>query len=287
MMKKLVLSTLLLSSLFLASCGCSGGGKGPKPSPQPTPTHSGTPAPTPSVTPTPTPNPTELTPLPEGDDVTIYLDLTSIGLYEGQKGQDIPSLFLENAIKYDTKVGATLPGADKITSTSGATFVSWMYYHEGAGAPTSYDKAPGFNGIILIANFSGGGGDIPTPTPSPIPSGEAIRIIFDCTPFTTWNPVPTNYALHAWGASGDVTPSWASGSAPMSVLDGNVLYIDFSQVITGCIFRFKQGTEDKQSVNLTYDFQLGHTYSIVSDGSKWSQNEYSVWCMEATISLVS
>lgn len=95
--------------------------------------------------------------LPVGSDVTIYLDLGQIGLYNGQKGQAFESMFLENAVKLDTKVGAALPGKDVITSTSGAEFSNWMVY-EGNGAPTRYDVAPAKNNTILLANWSGGSG---------------------------------------------------------------------------------------------------------------------------------
>ena len=92
--------------------------------------------------------------LPEGSDVVIYLNLGQVGLYDGKKGQEFPELFLENAIKLETKVGQALPGADKVTcSTSGIKFKGWMYYEEGAGAPTKYEKAPGYNNRVLLANF--------------------------------------------------------------------------------------------------------------------------------------
>ena len=100
----------------------------------------------------------EMSEVPTGTDVTVYLDLGSIGLYKGQKGQDIPEKFLENAIAFQGKAGETaLPGASDVTSTSGATFVSWVYY-AGGGAPTAYDKVPLYDGIVLLANFTGGNG---------------------------------------------------------------------------------------------------------------------------------
>lgn len=87
-----------------------------------------------------------------GKDVTVYLVLSEIGLYNGQPGQDFAELSLENAIKFESTVGAALPGKEAITSTSGAIFSNWMAY-EGKGAPTRYDKVPGVEGKILYANF--------------------------------------------------------------------------------------------------------------------------------------
>lgn len=90
--------------------------------------------------------------LPVGSDVTIYLALGEIGLYNGKKGQDYPDVFVENAIKLETKVGDVLPGSSVITSTSKATFQGWVKY-DGKGALTKYEKAPGVNNAILYANF--------------------------------------------------------------------------------------------------------------------------------------
>lgn len=93
-----------------------------------------------------------------GDDNTIYLALSSIGVYTGSElvVQDkIEDVFLENAIEYTAKVGDPLPGADVISSTSGATFESWVSY-DGTGALTEYTTVPNVEGKILYAYFGGG-----------------------------------------------------------------------------------------------------------------------------------
>lgn len=90
--------------------------------------------------------------LPIGSDVTIYLVLGEIGKYKGNKGENYPDLFIENAVKLETKVGDALPGDNDVTSTSGAKFKGWVKY-DGNGALTKYEKAPGYMNTILYANF--------------------------------------------------------------------------------------------------------------------------------------
>ena len=87
-------------------------------------------------------------------EVTVYLSLSKIGLYNGEKGNNIQEKFLENAITLTAAPGSTLPGSDVITSTNtNAEFVSWLCY-EGKGAPTEYTTVPNENGKILYANFA-------------------------------------------------------------------------------------------------------------------------------------
>lgn len=108
-------------------------------------------------------------PLPTGD-VTVYLVLSSVGLYNGKKGDDIPSLNLENTVALVLAVGSALPGKDVITHSYGsATFDYWAAY-DGAGAPTVYTKVPAVNNKILYAQFVANGQQPVTPTPTPDPS---------------------------------------------------------------------------------------------------------------------
>lgn len=87
-------------------------------------------------------------------EVTTYLVLSSIGLYNGNKGNDIEAKFLENAVEYTALSGSELPGKDVITSsTRTSVFVNWLCY-EGTGAPTVYTTVPKVSGKILYANFS-------------------------------------------------------------------------------------------------------------------------------------
>ena len=137
-MKKLLVKTILLAGMFLALTGCDSGEEDNTPADN-------------SVYVTQS---SQLQELPIGSDVTIYLVLGEIGKYNNQKGQDYPDLFLENAVKFDTKVGNDLPTAKEVTSTSGAAFKGWVKY-DGNGALTKYEKAPGYQNTILYANFVG------------------------------------------------------------------------------------------------------------------------------------
>ena len=181
---KILLTTLLFSSLIITGCGKK---DNPKPNPTPTPTQGG------GTTPSTTPN-------PDGT-YTIYLNLGEIGLYEGKKGQDFPSMFLENAIKISGKAGDALPGKDKITSTSGATFSNWMAY-QGNGAPTRYDTIPAINNLILLANFTGGSGTIVPPQP-----GEGYT--YTCTGLPSWI-TDNDCVIFAWAWEEGKEGSWIS-----------------------------------------------------------------------------
>ena len=135
--------------------------------------------------------------------MTVYLNLGAIGLYEGQVGQEYPEKFLENAIKWTAAPGTALPGADKITSTSGATFSNWMLY-EGGGAPTRYDVVPGFE-CILLANFVGGSGSNPGPNP-PQP-GEGYT--YTCTSLPDWI-TNDGCVIFAWAWEAGKDGAWYS-----------------------------------------------------------------------------
>ena len=150
---------------------------------------------------------------PVGTPVTIYLSLGEIGLYNGQKGQDYGApIYLENAIKFDTKVGEALPDASVITSTSGATFANWMAY-DGEGAPTRYDTAPGINNKILYAAWEGGG-DVP---PQP---GETKTFSVDVG---VWDTDGAKFAAWVWkdGSEG----SWVEFTDSLTINKTNTKMI--------------------------------------------------------------
>lgn len=107
--------------------------------------------------------------LKTGDTNTVYLVLSSIGLYQEAAGENIESLYLENAVTYTALVDSDLPGADQVTSiaSSNSVFTGWVSY-DGDGAPTTYTKVPNIKNKILYAQFaktgSSGGNTDPTPT---------------------------------------------------------------------------------------------------------------------------
>ena len=97
-------------------------------------------------------------------DVTVYLVLSSVGLYNGKRGDTIVDKNLENTIAYIGQVGSDLPGKDVVTHSYGsATFDSWVAY-DGAGAPTVYTKVPAVLNKILYAQFVPNGQTPVTPT---------------------------------------------------------------------------------------------------------------------------
>ena len=134
-MKKILIKALILTSMFLSLTACGGSDDAEE-------NNDSNQQQTTSVE----------QELPVGSDVTIYLVLGEIGKYKGNKGEKYPDLFIENAVKLDTKVGDALPGDKDVTSTSGAKFKGWVKY-DGNGALTKYEKAPGYQNTILYANF--------------------------------------------------------------------------------------------------------------------------------------
>lgn len=106
----------------------------------------------------------------EGD-VTTYLVLSDEGRYNGEQGEKVPSLFLENTITYVASPGSALPDKTTITSTQeNVEFETWLSY-DGSGSPTRHSEVPETDGMILYAFFNytggfplvdgGGGGDDP------------------------------------------------------------------------------------------------------------------------------
>lgn len=137
---------------------------------------------------------------------TTYLVLTSIGLYEGQKGNNVESLFLENTVTFKGKMGDKLPGKDKVTAipSSQGVFSNWLCY-QGDGSPKIYDKVPEENGLILYANFS----DSDISLVSLSKSGEPHKKEYDLDKGeTTFDPTGlTISALYSDNSTSDVTNS--------------------------------------------------------------------------------
>ena len=125
------------------------------------------------------PNHNEPENLPDETDVTVYLVFGEYGKYNDEfVTTSIGSpVYLEHAISYPTKVGADLPGKDKVkSSVPNSVFVAWVAYNND-GKLTEYLKAPAIDGKILYASFSGGNGGThgsseTQPTPPPTPTYE-------------------------------------------------------------------------------------------------------------------
>ncbi len=144
-------------------------------------------------------------------DVTVYLVLSSVGLYNGQKGDTFIEMNLENTIAYIGQVGSLLPGKDVVTHSYGsATFDSWVAY-DGAGAPTVYTKVPAIRNKILYAQFVPNGQTPvpPTDTPDPvIPDEDTIMKTYTLkTSFTGGNWSVSNPDILVW--------CWSNSSSKM------------------------------------------------------------------------
>lgn len=135
--------------------------------------------------------------------VDVYLVLSSIGLYNGEKGKIIEDKMLENAVIYTAKPGEDLPNKEQVTTISGSKgeFEAWVSY-EGTGFPTVYTKVPEEAGKILYATYTNtdnsGGGTTPIDPSNP---NKLTTIYLDATQHL--NP--------------DDDQTWASGDADITM----------------------------------------------------------------------
>ena len=185
-------------------------------------------------------------PLPTGV-VTVYLVLSSVGLYNGQRGDDIPALNLENTVAMSLTVGSLLPGKDTITQGDGttlyavthsygsATFSHWAAY-DGAGAPTVYTKVPAVNNKILYAQFVPNGQAPVTPstpdTPS-IPEDTSTTKAFKLkTSFAdgNWQNDSAKILVYCWD---DMANSKVYST---SAVDSDYVSFTISTSYTNCLF---------------------------------------------------
>ena len=166
-------------------------------------------------------------------------------------------------------------------------FLAW---YEDSAAVTAFDFT-----LPITADWTLYAGWKASSTPTPDqddgddtdPVSNELKITFDASSIASWSPAPSGFAIHGWNDAGQVTPAWDDGSLAMTS-EGNDKYsVSLDSALTGFILRFKQGTEDKQTVDITGTFALGHTYAVTVDGSNWSQNSSGVWCMAATATEVT
>lgn len=167
------------------------------------------------------------------ENVSTYLVLSSVGLYEGNKGQDYADLYIENAIRFDAPVGTALPGKDKVTSIASSigVFSSWVRY-DGEGAPSKYSEVPNEKGAILYANFINSNLSLsslaltgaPTKTAYNLDEGENT---FDSTGVTVT-------ATYSDSSTADVTGSvlWATLVSGATSVVGTYTYNGVSKTVT-------------------------------------------------------
>ena len=263
--KLFTLSTLLFASFALAAC--SGGNDNPSSSGQPS---GGS-----NTSQSSTSNKQDGSLNPDGT-ANVYLVIKD-GKLDGQAGKDFAELFIENAFVYTAAPGTDLPGADKVTSDTGATFLGWMTY-EGGGAPTQYTKVPEVNNVILYANFDlgtggqgggqgggesgGGGGD------TPITEGVLFTVPGD------WDK--DNIYLYAWSGDGATkNADWPGVKLTNPTLNGynETQYAFKVENYTNFILSDGNG---KQTVDLLAS-QLAGKSGCYCDGTKDSQGHYNLF----------
>lgn len=167
--------------------------------------------------------------LKTGDTNTVYLVLSSIGLYQGSAGENIESLYLENAVAYTALVDSDLPGADQVTSiaSSNSTFSGWISY-DGDGAPTTYTKVPNVKNKILYAQFTktgnSGGSSDPTPT---------NKRIYCKVAQSWWKSDNAAVGAHMWGGGYDTI--WPGVAMSKDSEHEDTWYIDIDMSVAANI----------------------------------------------------
>lgn len=138
---------------------------------------------------------------PAASNVQVVLNLTSVGLYKDAKGEKNDEYFLENTVTISTTVGAQLPGAEDITSTSKDTvFKTWVYYKEG-GLLTATDKV--ISGITVYQAHFEYTGKFESDPDDPV-IGTSDKIYFISANW--WNADGATTSFYSWG--GNKTYTW-------------------------------------------------------------------------------
>lgn len=142
--------------------------------------------------------------------IDTYLVLSSVGLYNNEKGKNIEEKMLENAVVFNAKPGENLPTKEEITSINGSKgeFAGWVSY-EGTGFPKIYDKVPETAGKILYATFKNGtesgsgegSGNTDTPTKlTTIYLDATVRLNGDADD-QTWASGGAAITMYTWSTS--------------------------------------------------------------------------------------
>ena len=119
-----------------------------------------------------------------------------------------------------------------------------------------------------------------------IPDKDSIHIEFTLP--SGWTPIAENPRLYYWGSETVSDSIFSLGATTnMTSIDGATYYIDLDASITfdGIIIIFDQGSEVKQSYNISENLptSAGDYEIIVDDWGAWDPNEYGVWCFHARI----
>ena len=200
-------------------------------------------------------------PMPEGD-VTVYLVLSSVGLYKGNKGVTVSEMFLENTVIYKAPAGSALPGKEDVTHMYGSAEFSCWYAYEGLGAPTVYTTVPSYNDVVLYANFVANGNTPTPPTPDPGPDPVDSETFYLNTSFSTgnWSKDDPKIAMYCWNDTG------TTRMYTMTKVSDSQYKVDIAKnTYTGCLFlRMAQDStfnpvnwDDSALWNKTNDLAIG------------------------------
>lgn len=103
-----------------------------------------------------------------------------------------------------------------------------------------------------------------------------VKFSVDTTKLDSWSPSASGYFLHAWGSQGGFD-TW--GDAVMNKdSEHNYSYtytIDIGKTITGVILAFKQGNDDKQTIDIPCNISSAGEYVIQYDDASWTDGKMS------------
>ncbi len=118
-----------------------------------------------------------------------------------------------------------------------------------------------------------------------------VKFYVNTQTFTSWDPRPSGYFVHAWGEQirDTVEPvvfdTW--GNKIMELVEENLYCVTYEiptdTAITGVVFAFKQGDATKQTIDMDCRIQQNGSYAIQYDGSQWIEVQKDVWKMSASI----
>lgn len=227
---------------------------------------------------------TENNPIKNTDPIDIYLVLSPIGLYNGEKGKSIEDKMLENAIVFNAKPGEDLPTKENVSAIAGSNgvFDSWVSY-EGTGFPTVYTKVPDTPGKILYATFiNGDGSSTPVNPVDPSNPNKMTTIYLDATQklnsdddqtWATSNPAIT---MHVWSYSTGASENIKMTNNGNGIYSANVCIDIYTNVVfvrhaEGTAVSFKEGEYWNKTGDLLFVADM-NCFKITSwnDGGYWT-----------------
>ena len=197
-------------------------------------------------------------------EIKTYLVLGSVGMYNGNPGNDYPELYIENAIEFIGKPGDPLPGKDEITVNAGnGVFKTWLSY-EGLGAPTEHSVVGDTDGQIYYASFDNSG--------KPIDQPDDEKGVYYFTNNYCWNDVK----IYMWNDSGVAKTSWP-GDALTNPIKNNhnedvfkfeIKNNEYTHIIFSGFDTGKNAQVQTKDIDLTYFGNCNNVYITGWEGDK-------------------